>query len=256
MNGGVWWFMDGFLAIHGTWRYGASGPWSAWRPAPWPRAVDSSSRRGGQSVYLRQTTKSSFGAVDEAVDEGDDAGGGGEHVGPFGEGFVGGEHGQLEVAAGDELEEEVGVAELAQRERRLASRLLERVRPPGRDLRLPRQRDPGAPRGGVRRNRPPAHHGAAGLLSGVHRVTVQGTDRQNFVRRRDRHDEGHSSHLAGKQWRDRRDRVLPTELTSINSMTFVRQIVFRRFGHSTAANRSNTPLTPTANAIFPTKCAS
>lgn len=48
--------------------------------------------------------------MDEAVDEGDDAGGGGEHVGPFGEGFVGGdEHGQLEVAAGDDLEEEVGV---------------------------------------------------------------------------------------------------------------------------------------------------
>ena len=32
-----------------------------------------------------------LGAVDEAVDEGDDAGGGGEHVGPFGEGFVGGD---------------------------------------------------------------------------------------------------------------------------------------------------------------------
>ena len=52
-----------------------------------------------------------FGAVDKAVDEGDDAGGAGEHVGPFGEGFVGGdEHGQVEVSAGDDLEEEVGVA--------------------------------------------------------------------------------------------------------------------------------------------------
>ena len=49
--------------------------------------------------------------MDEAVDEGDDAGGGGEHVGPFGEGFVGGdEDGQLEVAAGDDFEEEVGIA--------------------------------------------------------------------------------------------------------------------------------------------------
>ena len=49
--------------------------------------------------------------MDEAVDEGDDAGGGGEHVGPFGEGFVGGdEHRQGEIPAGDDLEEEVGIA--------------------------------------------------------------------------------------------------------------------------------------------------
>ena len=49
--------------------------------------------------------------MDEAVDEGDDAGGGGEHVGPFGEGFVRrDEHRQVEVPAGDDLEEEVGVA--------------------------------------------------------------------------------------------------------------------------------------------------
>ena len=49
--------------------------------------------------------------MDEAVDEGDDTGGGGEHVGPFREGFVGGdEHGGGEVPAGDDLEEEVGIA--------------------------------------------------------------------------------------------------------------------------------------------------
>ena len=52
-----------------------------------------------------------FRAMDEAVDEGDDAGGGGEHVGPFGEGFVGGdEDGVVEVSACDDLEEEVGIA--------------------------------------------------------------------------------------------------------------------------------------------------
>ena len=49
--------------------------------------------------------------MDEAVDEGDDAGGGGEHVGPLREGFVrGDEHRQIEIPAGDDLEEEVGVA--------------------------------------------------------------------------------------------------------------------------------------------------
>ena len=42
---------------------------------------------------------------------GDDAGGGGEHVGPFGEGFIGrDEDGHGEVPAGDDLEEEVGIA--------------------------------------------------------------------------------------------------------------------------------------------------
>ena len=42
---------------------------------------------------------------------GDDTGGGGEHVGPFGEGFIGRDedrHG--EVPAGDDLEEEVGIS--------------------------------------------------------------------------------------------------------------------------------------------------
>ena len=49
--------------------------------------------------------------MDEAVDEGDDASGGGQHVGPFGERFVSGEEdGHGEVPAGDDLEEEVGVA--------------------------------------------------------------------------------------------------------------------------------------------------
>ena len=44
--------------------------------------------------------------MDEAVDEGDDTGGGGEHVGPFGEGFVGGDYGgALLVAFGDEVVE-------------------------------------------------------------------------------------------------------------------------------------------------------
>ena len=48
--------------------------------------------------------------MDEAVDEGDDAGGGGEHVGPLREGFVGRENRQGEIPAGDDLEEEVGIA--------------------------------------------------------------------------------------------------------------------------------------------------
>ena len=46
-----------------------------------------------------------------ASSPGDDTGGGGEHVAPFGEGFVGRDedrHG--EVPAGDDLEEEVGIA--------------------------------------------------------------------------------------------------------------------------------------------------
>ena len=52
-----------------------------------------------------------FGAMDESVDEGDDTGGGGEHVAPFGEGFIGrDENGRGEVPAGDDLEEEVGIA--------------------------------------------------------------------------------------------------------------------------------------------------
>lgn len=50
-------------------------------------------------------------AVYESVDEGDDAGGRGEHVGPFAEGLVGSEdNGALEVTSGDDLEQEVGVA--------------------------------------------------------------------------------------------------------------------------------------------------
>ena len=51
-----------------------------------------------------------FGAMDEAVDKSDDTGGGGEHLGPFGEGFIGREDGHGEVPACDDLEEEVGVA--------------------------------------------------------------------------------------------------------------------------------------------------
>ena len=49
--------------------------------------------------------------MDEAVDKSDDAGGGGEHLGPFREGFIGrDEDGRSEVPARDDLEEEVGVA--------------------------------------------------------------------------------------------------------------------------------------------------
>ena len=52
-----------------------------------------------------------FGAMDEAVDEGDDAGGVGEHVVPFAEDLVGGQDdGTLQVSAGDDLEQQVGVA--------------------------------------------------------------------------------------------------------------------------------------------------
>src|SRR5687767_172446 len=53
-----------------------------------------------------------LGAMDEAVDEGDDAGRMGKDLAPFGEGLVGAEEDGLVgvVAACDDLEEEVGVA--------------------------------------------------------------------------------------------------------------------------------------------------
>jgi hypothetical protein len=53
-----------------------------------------------------------LGAMDEAVDEGVDAGGVGEDPVPLGEGLVGAEQDGLAgvVAAGDDLEEEIGIA--------------------------------------------------------------------------------------------------------------------------------------------------
>jgi hypothetical protein len=52
-----------------------------------------------------------LGVVDEAVDEGDDAGGVGEDLAPFGEGTVGGDEGAfLLVAAADEFEQQIGMA--------------------------------------------------------------------------------------------------------------------------------------------------
>ena len=52
-----------------------------------------------------------LGVVDEAVDQGDDAGGVGEDLAPLGKGAVGGDEGGLGlVAARDDLEEQVGVA--------------------------------------------------------------------------------------------------------------------------------------------------
>jgi hypothetical protein len=53
-----------------------------------------------------------LGAMDEAVDEGDGAGGMREDLGPVVEGLVGAEQDGLGgvVATGDDLEEEVGVA--------------------------------------------------------------------------------------------------------------------------------------------------
>jgi len=49
--------------------------------------------------------------VDEAVDQGDDTGGVGEDLAPFGKRAVGGDEGGLGlVAARDDLEEQVGVA--------------------------------------------------------------------------------------------------------------------------------------------------
>ena len=52
-----------------------------------------------------------FGAMDQAVDERDDAGGAGEHRGPLCEGLVGREDDRLVllVPAGDDLEEQVSV---------------------------------------------------------------------------------------------------------------------------------------------------
>ena len=51
--------------MHGIWRFDASGPWSAWQPAPGL----------AQSIALA-IELDDFGSVDEAVDEGDDAVGG------------------------------------------------------------------------------------------------------------------------------------------------------------------------------------
>ena len=52
-----------------------------------------------------------LGVVEQAVDEGNDAGGTGEDLAPFGEGAVGGNQGGLLfVAAADEFEQQVGVA--------------------------------------------------------------------------------------------------------------------------------------------------
>ncbi len=52
-----------------------------------------------------------LGVVDEAVDQGDDAGGVGEDLVPFGEGAVGGDQGAFGlVAAADQFEQQVGVA--------------------------------------------------------------------------------------------------------------------------------------------------
>jgi len=53
-----------------------------------------------------------LGAVQQAIDEGDHAGGVGEHLVPFAEGLVGAEEdGALQlVAAGDDLEQQIGIA--------------------------------------------------------------------------------------------------------------------------------------------------
>ena len=72
---------------------------------------------GGELLGLFEAVAVGFdvddlGTVDEAVDEGDDAGGVGEDLVPLGEGLVGAEQDGLAcvVAAGDDLEEEVVVA--------------------------------------------------------------------------------------------------------------------------------------------------
>ena len=50
-------------------------------------------------------------AVDQTIDEGDDAGGVGKDLAPLAEGFVGGQdNGFVLVAPRDDLEEEIGVA--------------------------------------------------------------------------------------------------------------------------------------------------
>lgn len=51
-----------------------------------------------------------LGVMHQAVDERDHAGGIGEHLGPLGEGLVGGDEGALFfMAAADELEQQIGV---------------------------------------------------------------------------------------------------------------------------------------------------
>src|SRR5689334_902613 len=72
---------------------------------------------GGQFLSFLEAVAVGFdvddlGAVDEAIDEGDDTGGVGEDLVPLGEGLVGAEQNRLAgvVAPRDDLEEEVGVA--------------------------------------------------------------------------------------------------------------------------------------------------
>jgi hypothetical protein len=51
-----------------------------------------------------------FGMVDEAIDQGDDAGGVGKDLAPFGKGSIGGNQGRFGlIAARDDLKEQVGV---------------------------------------------------------------------------------------------------------------------------------------------------
>ena len=72
---------------------------------------------GGELLGLFETVAigldiDDLGAVDEAIDEGDHAGGVGEDLVPFGEGLVGAKQDGLScvVAPSDDLEEEVGIA--------------------------------------------------------------------------------------------------------------------------------------------------
>ena len=72
---------------------------------------------GGALLSLLEAIAFAFegddlGAVQQPIDERDDAGGVGEDLVPFAEGFVGGEENGalLLVAAGDHLEEQIGVA--------------------------------------------------------------------------------------------------------------------------------------------------
>ena len=101
--------------MHGIWRHGASGLGAFGGLLPgltesiaFAVELDDLSTFGRQQSryserWMRRSTRVPLACASLL---GDDAGGGGEHVGPFGEGFIGrDEDGHGEVPAGDDLSE-------------------------------------------------------------------------------------------------------------------------------------------------------
>ena len=92
---GVWWFMGLDLTMRGVGGAAARAGFGALGGA----------FLGFLEPIAFAVELDDFAAMVEAVDEGDDSGSVGEHVGPFGEGFVGGDDDvAVEVSVGDDFE--------------------------------------------------------------------------------------------------------------------------------------------------------